>query len=327
MGTALGVRRAVARELATTNYDAVVFHSIAAQFGGAPRLAQRKGVATFFYLWDFFPIHHVEIGRVPSLLQLPLKWVERWSIGRPDGVFVMTPRNNEFLGQYHRRMSGRRIEQLPWSSDEVLPEKQKSEKFTVIFGGQLVEGRGVETLIRSSALLSEKGCAHQVLIAGSGRLAGHLEELARELGAVDVRFLGQLSRPDYLALLRRCDAGVAATVDGVSIPSFPSKISDYTRASLPMVIAAEASTDAAEIVREAGAGLAVRADDPAALASGLEELAAAKSGGRLDQMGKRAREFFLSRLSAAGAAGTFVEAVRFTSSANDVGVLARRSRT
>ncbi len=301
----------VYRLVGRARYDLALFTSVGIMTAGVPARLKANGKVEklLFVLWDFFPVHQVEIGRLPGTSWVEsLRHAEYLSFARADVVAVMTPANSSFLAAYHPRYRGRVILLPPWAQSFTEDEStgRQTTVFTAIFGGQLVAGRGVETLLHAARSLDLRGSRIRIVIAGEGPLRGGLESMARSLGLSNVTFLGALPRPEYRELLKTAHVGIAATVAGVSVPSFPSKIVEYCRASLPVVACLEEATDAGKILLQSGAGASVPANDEEALAAALENMEAQHRSGELHVMSKAARSLFDSTLSATHAARTIL---------------------
>ncbi len=292
------------------HYDLAIYHSIATFTGGLPlRLAASPQIASLTcVVWDFFPIHHVQIGRIRQRWLAPgLRWLEGRSIAAADTVAVMSRGNGDFLARYHPGVRGRVIEVAPWGEASIPAPSAPRERFTVVFGGQLVAGRGVETLLAAALQVQRSGQDLDLLIVGDGPDRDRLEALASSLGVTDVQFLGRRPRSEYLDLIASAHVGVAATVPGVSAPTFPSKIVDYARVGLPIVVALEPASDAAGIVQRYACGLAVAAGDSAALAEALRQLSLEHRDGTLGERRTASRRLFDEVLSVRVAADRLLQ--------------------
>jgi glycosyltransferase involved in cell wall biosynthesis len=313
------------RQIRHRDYDLCVFTSIAVATGGFPARVRRAGVARTLVLvmWDFFPIHHVEIGRVPSQLSPWLRRAESAAISASDVVAVMSPRNADFLHAYHPHLDARVIDVPPWSAESPATRDPapRDDTFTVVFGGQLTAGRGVETLLEAARLLGERGDPADIHVYGWGPSRLALQEAARSTGLTNLTFHDPVPREDYRRLLRRAHLGVAVTVPDVSVPSFPSKIVDYCQAALPSIVCVEDSTDAGQIVELAGAGIAVPAGDAVALAEAIRRVRLDPSA--WNSMSEAARELYDTRFTV-DAAATAILAVADTSERPDTADRAQR---
>lgn len=294
-------------------YDLCLYSSIATFSYGFPSRVRRAGLAKalFFIMWDFFPIHQLEIGRIrDSPLSPALKHLEWRSIQAADVIATMSPANERFLRKYHPRVVAPIIHIPPWSTPRNgainLP---KRESFTAVFGGQLTKGRGVDTLLVAAQKLAECSVPIQILIAGDGPQRPQLATYAREHNLANVSFLGTLPREQYRQLLATAHVGIAITVDGVSPPSYPSKIVEYCASGLPVVACLEASSDAGRRLVEQEAGVAVSVGDSEHLARALTALADEHATGILSARGEAALQLFNDELSVAQAVKRITAAI------------------
>lgn len=289
-------------------YDLGLYTSVASFSWGLPGHLRRRRVvkSLTLVLWDFFPIHQLEIGRIRAAWAAPaLKAIEAAAIRPADHVALMSPANVAFFHRYFPKLSMRTITVPPWSSsgqEEDVATVADSSRLLAVFGGQLVRGRGVETILEAADLLSDAPV--DIVIAGDGPERARLERLAA--GRARVRFVGQLARPEYRTLLQSAHVGLAVTVPGVSPPSFPSKIVEYCGLGLPVIVAVEPSSDAGTLVEAKGAGLSIPVSDAGALARALRQLHGELREGHLIERARRARAFYVAELSAEAAARTLV---------------------
>lgn len=264
-------------------------------------------------LWDFFPIHQDEIGRLPRLAPRGLlKRLERAAIGLADTVLVMTPRNEEFLHRYHPNIRAHVAMQPPWggSASESLPDgnHEREERFVVVFGGQLTAGRGVEDLLLAAQILNGREVPAEILVIGDGPHRERLMRQAEGLALTNVSFVGRLPRNSYLELLRTASAGIAVTVGGVSIPSFPSKTVDYCRCGVPVIACTEETSDFGEVIESEAGGLACVAGDALGLASAIERLYKEWLDGDIAVRRGSSRRFFVQNLTSEQAASRVLAA-------------------
>lgn len=290
-------------------YDLVVSNSIGLLSWGLPARLRRAGIAqrSLFLLWDFFPIHHIEIGRIRArLVAQPLRILEGLSMKSADVIAVMSPANEQFLRAYHPRINSPTVIVPPWASTPPPSPNGATvrPRFTALFGGQLTAGRGLDTLLRAARLVQDRQIPMDLLIVGDGPAYGELVSLSRKLGLSNTKFIKRLPRDAYRALIRSIDVGVAITVPGVSPPTFPSKISEYCACGVPVVVCVEPSSDAGQMVVQAGAGLSTAAGDAAGLADALATLQREHAGGILEARAQNALVLFQNTLSAAKAAAT-----------------------
>jgi glycosyltransferase involved in cell wall biosynthesis len=145
----------------------------------------------------------------------------------------------------------------------------------------LAPGKGLEHLLRATAVAAETAPGLRLWIAGEGPLHARLQAKARSLGLEpSVQFLG--FRTDIQALLHAADFFCLATrSEGLG-----SSILEAMSAGLPVVATRVGGVP--EIVEEGVTGVLVPASDPAALASAMARMAVDR--GLRESMGARGRD-------------------------------------
>ena len=144
----------------------------------------------------------------------------------------------------------------------------------VLSVGRLVEKKGHDTLIRSAAVLRDKGVEVRVRIAGEGPEWAILQRLVHELGVADrVSFLGPLTpaevESEYLAadvFALACRKLADGDRDGI-----PNVLLEAMAHGLP--VASTTLAGVREAVVDGDCGLLAAPDDPAELAASLARLA------------------------------------------------------
>jgi glycosyltransferase involved in cell wall biosynthesis len=298
--------------------DAVVLTSISWTKAGLPGLLRRgsERPTTVLVHWDFFPVHQRQIGhlgRLPAAADGALRAIERAAVRQADLVGVMTPRNETFFREYFGADGQQLFLLPPWGSDQAVgvdTSRRADEPFTAVFGGQLTTGRGIDEIVGAAEILAVDDPGVRVQIFGSGPLEQSLRDRIRASGLDNIRLMGAVPRAEYAAALGGAHCGIAATVEGVSVPTFPSKIVDYTSSGLPVVVASERSGDVGRWVEEHGAGLAVDAGDAQQLADALSSVHRRwQQGEPWAAMSRASRQAFETELSAEVAARRIVDQV------------------
>jgi glycosyltransferase involved in cell wall biosynthesis len=158
----------------------------------------------------------------------------------------------------------------------------RSETPVFAYLGRLKRYKGVHLVIRAFAQLN---VADAVLeIAGAGDYRPDLEELARSLNLGErVKFLGRISEPEKLSLLRRSWALVFAS------PKEGWGITNLEAAACATPVVASNSPGIRESVRDGRTGFLVPHGDIGAMAGGMRRIA--QSRDLLDRLGDEARTF------------------------------------
>lgn len=238
---------------------------------------------SFLIQWDFFPIHHAEIGLLKGkTIVRALKAIENQLIRRFDIIGCMSPKNADYLRANYRLAKDQRIVQLPiWSSFPSVVRLDRNElrrqhrlpidRPLLIFGGQMSKGRGIEDILVAAHRSAQSGFRYGFVFVGNGEQVPLIKSAIHH-GAENVHHLGGMSRSAYLSLLTACDVGIVCTVRDVSVPTFPSKTLDYINAGIPIIAAVEQATDFGKFIQEAGIGLSIEAGETEQFLSAIAKI-------------------------------------------------------
>lgn len=268
------LRSAVRKTVGRKHYDMVFTYSPLTAIGSlAHHFTRCPGTYSCVYVVDFFPIAHRDIGLIPSgpLFSLA-KWRESALLNRFDAIACMSPANITFLKRnYSINPKIRIFERRIWGEPPLtaVPERHvvrhryglDLDAKLALFGGQLVEGRGLEDIIGAARLARAEGSDVQFLVLGDGRLRAMVEQEAMS-GGSNLVYRLPVARDDYLALASACDVGLVVTVRNTKVPTFPSKCIDYLRAGIPIAAATEEATDFGAFVEHHSVGRATIAGNP-----------------------------------------------------------------
>jgi glycosyltransferase involved in cell wall biosynthesis len=247
---------------------------------------------------DVFPEIAVALGRLTNpLLVRVLGLLVNASLRRADRVVVIgdtMKRRIEAKG-----VASGRIDVIPNWGDATLTTPAPRDnpwarrhklvgKFVVMHFGNVGHAQDLDTLIRATTLLRDLEDL-VVPIIGVGARKEELVELARRLDADAVRFLPWQEYAQRALPISAADLHVVGLARGLAGYVVPSRLYGVLAAGRPVVAAAEAESETAQLVAEVGCGIAIEPGDPIALA---EVLRAAHDGAYdLEEMGRRARAF------------------------------------
>jgi colanic acid biosynthesis glycosyl transferase WcaI len=271
--------------------------------GVAAWLIARWKRAPFVYdVQDIWP----ESAVVSGLLRegLLVRWIsriERFVYSKADHLICVTEGARQNL--IGKGVDPEKVTVLPHWIDErefVLPDRDAvrvrvreqfgwGSKFVVMFAGNIGLVQGLDTVIEAARLLSDDD-GIVIAIVGDGADKDRLVALARKknVGA-RVRFIDRQPSENMPALMAGADALLVHLRDSeISNWVVPSKTLAYLASGKPIVMAMNGA--AADLTREAGAGVHVQPDDPAALADTLRTLAQS-SGEERETMGRNGRAY------------------------------------
>jgi len=315
-GASFGAYREVKARVGL-DFDVVVsFSPSFTDMGLVNRVVRRRGAKSFYILWDFFPMHHRQIGLIKnSILYLGARLVERYMMSFHDVVALMSPANIKYFESVWPEFSSVKKIIFPiWgrsSSSRVkeiyLDERERlgfaQDDYVCVYGGQLDAGRGVDVVFELADIVPENV---KFLIIGWGENFDFYREKSnafRNISVVPAR-----PRAEYKALLGSCDCGLVLTDTATDVPTFPSKTFDYFDAGLPIIAHTEVSTDYGYIISSiAKAGYSSSGAGVASLSENIALISQDKT--RSKKMGQNGRDYLLSELQVSSAVDRFIESV------------------
>jgi glycosyltransferase involved in cell wall biosynthesis len=260
----------------------------------AERLAARYRVPFVLEIRDLWPYVFTEVGsysKYHPFVQLVDK-VMRHLYSRAARIVMFSGNSAELLIR-----SGAAPEKIIWISHGVdlamnpeLGPPPDDGQFTVTYLGAHNQWNSLDAVLDAAKLLQNAGVRDVLFrFVGDGVSKPGLVERARAEGIHNVRFDDPVPKTQVPQIKQNSDAFIINNrKDAVSKGwmSF-NKLYDYLAAGRPVVFGSCSGNDP---VREAGAGISVNADDPAALAGAVEFLAG-QSPEQLLEYGARGRKF------------------------------------
>jgi colanic acid biosynthesis glycosyl transferase WcaI len=237
-----------------------------------------------------------------------LRWVglfARWVYSGAASILVISP-------GFKRNLIGKgvpadKICVIPnWADEDVYrpvpcdaafaSEHGLAGRFNVVYGGNLGAAQAMDSVLAAAFMLRDLPQVQFVLI-GDGVDEVRLREAAESQGLDNVRFLGRQPverMPNHFAL---ADVLLVHLKDDPLFEiTIPSKTIAYLACGRPILSAV--AGDAADVVRDAGAGLICPPEDPAALAAAVRQFYGMPVEQR-EAMGAAGRRAFLANYSRA----------------------------
>lgn len=276
----------------------------------------RNQVPFVFEVRDLWPDSIVELGVMREGLTLDaLRRIEMMLYRAAARVVGVAYSTRDELQR--RGVAPEKIVIIPNGADATaFPDVEKyngiresldlERKFVVSYVGTHGLAHGLETVLYSARdLRSNPDIAF--LFVGDGAERERLQQLAAELQLDNVHFVGVQPRERVPAYLASSDVSlVPLRRKPLFQKVLPSKMFEIMGCSRPVILGVEGEARAA--VEEAGAGLCVTPEDPAALSRAILTLYADP---RLaDEMGRRGRGFVESNFSRDRLAAQYLDLLR-----------------
>jgi colanic acid biosynthesis glycosyl transferase WcaI len=169
-------------------------------------------------------------------------------------------------------------------------------RFVVLYAGLHGLAHGLETALLAADRLREH-TEILFLFVGDGPQKAALVQQAEQMGLPNVLFHDALPEAELPAAIAMADLGLDTRRRlGISQGTLPVKMFSYMACARPVLLSIEG--ESTELLRRAGAGVAVPPEDPAALARAVLDLQA--DPGRRDELGRRGRAFVEAHYSRQG---------------------------
>lgn len=259
-------------------------------------LGRLKGCPVVLWVQDLWPESLSATGYVRNRVVLKLvEHVVRFIYRRTDLILVQS---RAFEGKVRPLASDTSIVYYPNSVDESFAVAAKGELpvvaglgvgFSVMFAGNIGSAQAVEVIMRAASLLKEYGDIHFVVLGEGSRREWMLLE-AQRLGLSNLHLPGSFPIETMPGFMQKASALLVTLADKeIFNATVPSKVQAYLASGRPIL--ACLNGEGAKLVAEAGAGLAVAAEDDQALAEAILSLYRMAPQER-EAMGDRGRLYY-----------------------------------
>ena len=277
-------------------FDVVFVYAVSPILQALPAilLARVKRAALVVWVQDLWPDTLKSTGYVTN--ERILSWVggvTRYIYRRCDLIlaqsvgFVAKIRNlaaSAVPVEVHYNPSQRE----PSVADESNDVPKLPEGFSVVFAGNLGVAQSLETVLDAAELVAGIEC--KFVIVGSGSRSEWLVAEVAHRNLSNVHVLGRFPSQSMPAIFDQASALLVTLARSENLAlTIPSKVPAYFAAGKPIIACLDG--EAAEMVKNSGAGLAVPAEDGLALASAIGHLMALPEEARTE-MGRAGRRYY-----------------------------------
>jgi putative colanic acid biosynthesis glycosyltransferase WcaI len=291
--------RAAARALSHARPDVILCMTDPPMVGAVAVLVGRRfGVPVILVSEDVFPEIAVELERLKNPVAVSLlKAITSFALRRADRVVAIGDTMSKRLEAKGVEQSRMRV--IPnWVDTSVLTsrprdnewarEKGLTGRFVVMHSGNVGHAQNLDNLIRATTFVRDLDDLWAVIVGFGARFAANVS-LAELLQAERVTFLPYQPREVLPESLSAADVHFVGLGKGLAGYVVPSRLYGILAVGRPVIVAADAESDPARVVREIGCGLVVPPGRPDLLAAALREVHAGAHD--LAEMGRRGREY------------------------------------
>jgi colanic acid biosynthesis glycosyl transferase WcaI len=193
------------------------------------------------------------------------------------------------------------IRPLP-HENEWAREQGLADRFVVMHSGNVGHAQNLDALVRATTFLRDLDDL-TVAIVGGGARHQELVELAKLLEADSVRFMPYQAREILSASLSTGHVHVVGLAKGLAGYVVPSRLYGILSAGRPVIVAADAESETAQVVLATGCGVVVPPGRPELLAAAIRDAYDGKLD--LEEMGRRGREYVTSEADRGVAIGRY----------------------
>jgi colanic acid biosynthesis glycosyl transferase WcaI len=196
----------------------------------------------------------------------------------------------------------------PRPRDNAWARKRKlGDRFVVMHSGNVGHAQNLDSLVRATTFLRDLDDL-SVLVVGFGARYDELVGLAERLETDAVRFLHYQPREVLPESLGSADVHVVGLSSGLSGYVVPSRLYGILSAGRPVIVAADADSETAQVVESVGCGVVIPPGRPELLADAIRDLRERR--GELDEMGARGRAYVVAEADRSVAIGRYRELLR-----------------
>ena len=231
------------------------------------RLKRKHKAKTYLILKDIFPQNAVDMGFVKKrgLIWRYFRKREENLYKISDHIGCMSAANKKYIIEHNPNIDANKVEIFP---NAIIPKERFEKtagpavrkKYNIpedavlfVYGGNLGRPQGIDFLLEIISNFHRVGNSF-LLIVGSGTEYGKIEKHIQEIKPKNVNLLNRLPKEEYDQLMSVTDVGLIFLDHRFTIPNFPSRLTAYMEASLPIIAATDVNTDLKDVLQESCSG-------------------------------------------------------------------------
>jgi colanic acid biosynthesis glycosyl transferase WcaI len=298
-----------------SGYQVILAPSPPLTIGLSAWLVSRVRRVPYVYnVHDIYPDIALRLGLLknPWLLRLA-RWLEGFVYAKAAAVSVVSAGIESNLRA--KGVPAAKLRVIPnfAETDRVRPLPRDNEfarrhglagRFVVMYAGNLGNSQPIEVVLEAARRLADDPEIQFVVVGNPARVEV-LGAAAEREGPGNVAWLPFQPAEAVPEMYAAADVHLVVLRREIGVESVPSKTYTIMAAGRPLIASVSRECDTADLVTEAGCGLWVPPEDPAALADAIRQLKADPA--RREQMGRNGRQCVEARFTRPIVAGQYVD--------------------
>lgn len=251
-------------------FDLVIYSTPPITFENVIRFIKKRDACfSYLLLKDIFPQNAVDLGMMSrgGLIWRYFRYKEKRLYNISDFIGCMSKANVEYVLKHNPEIARTKIEECPNSikpnalNKDLISATKLREKYDLpskaticMYGGNLGKPQGLDFLIDILKNINNRVDVF-FLIVGSGTEYARIEAYLSNTEQSNARLVRYMPKDDYDQLILACDIGLIFLHPDFTIPNFPSRLTAYMEAALPILAATDINTDIKEVLVDGKCGL------------------------------------------------------------------------
>ena len=297
---------AIKKYIHGVKFDLVIYSTPPITFCSVVQyMKKRDNAKSYLLLKDIFPQNAVDLGMIKNngLLYKIFRKKEKKLYCLSDYIGCMSEGNRRYVIDHNKEVDPTLVEVCPNSIDPLpmadRPGKEEVTMFRskysipedsllIVYGGNIGKPQGIEFFIEALKELKDRNDLF-FLVIGRGTEYYKIENYLNSSGHGNALLMEHMPTDEYKKLMRFCNVGLILLSDKFTIPNFPSRVTAYMEAGLPILAATDANTDLKDMLRGSGCGLWSKSGDIPAFINNIDKLVLSKA--LRDRMGLAGRKW------------------------------------
>lgn len=311
------ILRMARKYLNNQRFDVVVWSvSSTLMYVAIKYLTKRVHARQYLLLKEYWPQDPIDLGALSpnGIIARFLRLVEQRMLRSADKIGASSPGGIRYVDRLYPKYTNKcevcphceKIRTVDRSSRTELLASigVPADKTVFLYGGNFGVSQGIDDMIACvTAGAAIEGT--YFLMIGSGTEYDKVKNALA--GFKNVKFRGGMGYSDFLRIASVCDCGMIFLYKNYTVPNIPGKLNTYLNAEIPIIACVDKTTDAGQMISDAGAGIAVPSGNVEAFCTAVRKI---MDPAVRNKMGQNAKQLLINNFSASHAVSIVETAVR-----------------